>query len=470
MLPISVGMGMGRARGARTAPAVTGPSRTAISMNAQSRPFQATGSGEALNSINSGASYAQPFMIPYGSPYVYTASYSTFPSYASYNPIYYQPVTYVPIQTVQPIQFQYYTKPTTNATNKFFRGNTLSSDSSALPANNAHGYATAAAELDRSADPDKLDVNMDVQGFHDGILKHLRTHNLCRVSWLNRMLAKCTTAEDFQMAKDVFELYHARVIETTPETGTLLIKAACRANVPERALEMLQDVARIRIWPTLGGIHYLMINFSLRKNTRAVIDTYEVTKLRHLKPTQRTYHILIRECVDNNLMEEAMHYANECIENQIVPNRVAYNILMNGCRKENNPKKILSLRQEMDKNQVEINDTTVKFTVLAHMMLGNPETALKEFTTLHGHPDFKLERYCNKFFDVVKEENSEAQARLVDQLFDMVISNGLEVPASALEKHAQLKQDLKDNKLGQAEEKAPSSTNAEGEATVEAKA
>lgn len=221
-----------------------------------------------------------------------------------------------------------------------------------------------------------LIANMGVSELHDSIRHTLEVNSSVRVSWLNRMLSKCKTKEEFDQALETYNLYQKKIVNTTPETGTLLIKAACRAGIPEVALSLLKDVSEVKIWPTLGGIHYLMINFSLKNDTNSVMETYEVTKSRNLKPTQRTFHIIIRECVDHDLIEQAMKFAEEAKNMEIIPNRVTYNILMNGCRKFKRAEDILSLREQMNKHQIEINDTTVKFTVLAHLMLKDEQSAI----------------------------------------------------------------------------------------------
>jgi len=287
-----------------------------------------------------------------------------------------------------------------------------------------YGYATLAtqmpsmedqAELDEAPsvpETSHLDVHMGVNELYRNIMVHFKSNPQCRVSWLNRLLAKCNSAGEFSKAIKAFIQYQYKSVETTPETGTLLIKAACRAGLPEKALEILKDVESIRIFPTLGGIHYLMINFSLKKDTKAVMDTFQVTKSRHLTPTTRTYHILIRECVDNGLIEPALRFANECQEASIVPNRVTYNILMNGCRKVNKAKEILQLRERMNEHKIEINDTTIKFTALAHMMLGDTTSAVNAF---HEFPelDAKMEEFCQKFFEVTSED-AEQKKHVVD--------------------------------------------------------
>jgi len=108
-----------------------------------------------------------------------------------------------------------------------------------------------------------------------------------------------------------------------------------------------------------------------------------------------------------------MKFSKECRKANIIPNRVTYNILMNGCRKFNKAKEILELREEMNQHEIEINDTTVKFTSLAYMMLGDSEKAVKAF---HEFPELetKLEDFCSKFFEVTEEDNAEQKKCVVD--------------------------------------------------------
>jgi pentatricopeptide repeat protein len=93
-------------------------------------------------------------------------------------------------------------------------------------------------------------------------------------------------------------------------------------------------------------------------------------KERGLHPTSQSYHILIRECVDNNLLDEALQYFNDCIEiEKLVPERVSFNVLMNACRKQNRPQDVLMLRSLMRLFSIKINDSTVKFTIIAEVVL-----------------------------------------------------------------------------------------------------
>jgi pentatricopeptide repeat protein len=78
-------------------------------------------------------------------------------------------------------------------------------------------------------------------------------------------------------------------------------------------------------------------------------------------------------------MDDALKYINECESLNIEPNRVTYNIVMNGLRQAGKPNEIIELRKKMNQHNLEINDTTTKFTSIAYMMLGQKENAVKEF-------------------------------------------------------------------------------------------
>jgi len=268
----------------------------------------------------------------------------------------------------------------------------------------------------------------------------LKSYPKVRLSWFNKLLVKVTSPDDFARALDTLELFTQRIIEISPETGTLFIKAACRAGEPEKALKILRATDKIRLWPTLGGIHYLMINFSLKKQTQAVKDAFSVAKKRQLKPNMRTYQIIIRECVDNNMIDDALKYCNMCEKEGIIPNRVTYNIIMNGLRKANRPKEILEIREKMEKQGLEINDTTVKFTSLAYMMLADATQAVNEFLKYPEIKD-KLQQFCEKFFEVTAESNVD-QKRCVIDLFEAVAKAGTALPVSVTEKIAEVKTSL----------------------------
>jgi hypothetical protein len=53
-----------------------------------------------------------------------------------------------------------------------------------------------------------------------------------------------------------------------------------------------------------------------------------------------------------------MKFSKESQNANIVPNRITYNILMNGCKKKfNKTKEIPEFREQMNKHKIEINDT-----------------------------------------------------------------------------------------------------------------
>jgi len=270
----------------------------------------------------------------------------------------------------------------------------------------------------------QFNVDMTADELYISLKQHFQLEVPPRVSWLNRMLTKCNTMDDFEKAAELLKLYKQQSLRTTPETGTLFIKAACRAGAQERALKLLND-DEYKPTPTLGGMHYLMISFSLHQQTSSVLQTFETIKRLMLKPNPRTYHILIRECVDKGLIERALEYADECRRGGLVPNRVTYNILMNGCRKLNLPDRMLQFRQEMAQFGIEINDSTCKFVAIAHMMLGDLEAAVKAFLE-YPEKEVKMEEYCKKVLEVA----SEGQKDLVVELFTALKERGVQLPSN----------------------------------------
>jgi len=193
-----------------------------------------------------------------------------------------------------------------------------------------------------------------------------------------------------------------------------LIKAACRAGVPEDALQLLSNGEKVNLSPSLGGIHYLMINFSLKGNTEGVLAAFALCKKLPQPPNTRTYHILIRECIDNNLLDEAMNFATSAKEQNITLNRVTYNTLMNGLRKRGQAQKILDLKQEMDQFSVEINETTIKFVSLAHIMLGETEKAIHAFIQ-YPELNTNLDGFLQKYLELIQED--ETHLKIVLDLF-----------------------------------------------------
>lgn len=236
------------------------------------------------------------------------------------------------------------------------------------------------------------------------IQNHFREFATCRVSWLNRLFCKASSVEEWNSCLEILNLYQQNKISLTQETGTLLIKSACRLNVPEQALELIRN-PHYNLWPTLSGVHYLMINFSQKRDSARVLEAFQIIKLRNLTPNSKTYHILIRECADNGSFEHAVKLAEECKDQNIIPNRVTYNILMNGFRKTKNADKILALRSEMDQHEMELNDTTAKFTALAYLMKGESEKSVESFLEAPSiQKDNQLEAFCNKLIETGKED------------------------------------------------------------------
>jgi len=217
------------------------------------------------------------------------------------------------------------------------------------------------------------------------------------------------------------------------------LKAACRAGVPDQVLTLLSDLQNVRLFPTLGGMHYLMINFSLKQNHEAVFKSFELCKLRSLMPNQRTYHIIIRECVDTNRVDEALQFAKQAEKEHVLPNRVTFNILMNGCRRARKAKELLQLRLKMDENKIEINDTTVKFTSLAYMMLGDTDAAVKAFSQ-YQQANVDLNSFCNKFLELVAEEKENVeQKEMIVNLLKAVDKNSQRLPGVLFTNLAEIK-------------------------------
>jgi hypothetical protein len=69
-----------------------------------------------------------------------------------------------------------------------------------------------------------LDVNMGVDELHANIQTQIELHGVCRTSWLNRMLAKSNTLEEFNKSLDIYHKFQSQGLETTAETATLLLK------------------------------------------------------------------------------------------------------------------------------------------------------------------------------------------------------------------------------------------------------
>eukprot|EP01116_Phalansterium_solitarium_P013446 TRINITY_DN3080_c1_g1_i2.p1 TRINITY_DN3080_c1_g1~~TRINITY_DN3080_c1_g1_i2.p1 ORF type:complete len:532 (-),score=145.61 TRINITY_DN3080_c1_g1_i2:478-1923(-) len=226
-----------------------------------------------------------------------------------------------------------------------------------------------------------------------------------KASMLVRVLARCTTIDELDALLVVLEKSPHISLPTNGEIGTLVVKAACRTSVPERAYTLF---AEGRIRPTLGGVHYLMIHFSIKNNTPLILKIFDIARRHGMRPNVNTFHILIRACVNHNMIDQALKFAAECMTANIRPNRVVFNLLMKGCYKANQPYQILNLREQMDDQcRMEINDTTVKFTVMAYIMLDRTEKALEELLSYASGDVTKLEDVCLKFFEMSDGDNIE---------------------------------------------------------------
>eukprot|EP01117_Protostelium_nocturnum_P010841 TRINITY_DN390_c0_g1_i1.p1 TRINITY_DN390_c0_g1~~TRINITY_DN390_c0_g1_i1.p1 ORF type:complete len:426 (+),score=151.68 TRINITY_DN390_c0_g1_i1:186-1463(+) len=353
-------------------------------------------------------SYATPTNNYYVVPYVglFNRDYIQFyPAYPVYQP--------API----PYSTPYYNN---------YSSTSLSSSSYAPLNRRDFNYSIKSNESFENGEQPEVDLRAEM-GFvelRDGIMKSFQTKGTCKLSWFHRMLTKAESEADYERSISVWKEYINHNVDLSAETGTLIIKAACKAGVPERGLGMLKQMKGTPSFPSAAGIQYLMINLSLKKNTEAVMNLYEFIKAENLKITPKIFHILIRDCVDNDLVKEAFLFAKEAKELGIEINRVCYNILMNGCRKHNMADEIIQLRTEMEKNQIEMNDTTVKFTSLAYMMLGKLDQATESFLEYKSLKNVTLEEFAKKFLD---PSESEVYRQHATDLFAALKSKGVEV-------------------------------------------
>jgi len=82
--------------------------------------------------------------------------------------------------------------------------------------------------------------------------------------------------------------------------------------------------------------------------------------------------------------------------------------------KEGKLKKILDLKQEMDQFSVEINETTIKFVSLAHIMLGETEKAIHAFIQ-YPELNTNLDGFLQKYLELIQED--ETHLKIVLDLF-----------------------------------------------------
>jgi len=278
--------------------------------------------------------------------------------------------------------------------------------------------------------PCNFNNDMTLDQFYIEIMKSFAAYKNCKLSWFHRMLAKVETKADFERAKTVWNQYVQHCHAITSETSTLIVKASCKAGIPNDGLEVLSAlIEHEQYWPSTAGVQYLMINLSLNKETEAVMKAYNICKKKGFKMTPKTFHIVIRECIENGMIDEAFMFAEEAKEMGVEMNRVIYNILMNGCRTHELPEKIIQLREEMDNQNIEINDSTIKFTSLAYLAMNKKEEAVQSFQQ-YEKLGMTLEEFCAKF--IVDETEDATQKEHVKQLFQVVREAGVDLPESAI--------------------------------------
>lgn len=142
----------------------------------------------------------------YASPYMYTPYYSVpYPSYPQYQPYLVQ----YPFQQAAPFQTQK-AKFSTRAQEVAEPAPSYNYTTPSMPA--------LLSEFNQGTK--LLDVHMGAQELYKNIMAHLNENEQCKLSWLHRLLAKCTAVHDFDKALQTFLLYLQRGIDTTPETGT----------------------------------------------------------------------------------------------------------------------------------------------------------------------------------------------------------------------------------------------------------
>lgn len=103
-----------------------------------------------------------------------------------------------------------------------------------------YSYSTGSETESVEDDATHAYDNMTAMELYNVIKSHLTQFSRAKLSWLNKLFTKVVTPEEFLRALEIFDTFHRRLISITPETGTLLIKAACRAGEPEKALALLK--------------------------------------------------------------------------------------------------------------------------------------------------------------------------------------------------------------------------------------
>lgn len=111
--------------------------------------------------------------------------------------------------------------------------NSVSSMDSAFSTMSLSTSTTAQSTMNDDGLANMVGYNWSTEQLAQFILTHLEKFPKARLSLLNRLLSKTNTKDDWRHSLRVFGQYQLRRVEMTPETGTLLIKAGCRAGAPE---------------------------------------------------------------------------------------------------------------------------------------------------------------------------------------------------------------------------------------------
>jgi hypothetical protein len=179
--------------------------------------------------------------------------YGTYAPYMYVTPVYYQPIP----QTFQQRSYSNQINPTRMFSFilisnlilfvEFTQRSTTIVDNTHYYNTGVNNYANASvqrAEEDTQSETEsetglRLD-QMDAMSIYKMIKDYSQHMPRARVSWLNKLLLKVTNQAEFYKSLEIIDLYQTRLSEITPETGTLFIKAACRAGEPEIALSVLK--------------------------------------------------------------------------------------------------------------------------------------------------------------------------------------------------------------------------------------
>lgn len=260
---------------------------------------------------------------------------------------------------------------------------------------------------------------------------------------LHKLLHLCATERDVDLAFRVIQKFRDAAIPTTTETLSLLIKACCRAHAPHRGLDA---VLRHRVLgtgtPSLKGLHYLMINFAINGDLPSLFKTLETLRGSGLEPNSRTYHIIIRACVDNGDVFHAVELLLDAKENRISLERGTYNVCMNGIIKElrelpgdgareEKGRCLEEVKKLMDCAFIEPNGSTLALMVEGYMLLSDTAHAMDTLAELigllHGGVSDELAEavvsYC--------ERADAAEIRTCGQkVLEAAEKNGVALPAS----------------------------------------